>query len=183
MAGGAGAASGPRPPAVGEGSEAPKNEAFDQAREVLSHQERVLFRIPGVGHKLDIRCSGERDDPVQPGSILRGLETEEGIGRPMPSKKPRVDQPAVGPVQLGFLTHDKSKTPSHRGSGRKDPPEDHVQAQVKMLMSVDMGRFPADESKELLELGPERLGHRLDDEGIVDDLGPRSTAEEPGSRF
>jgi hypothetical protein len=98
------------------------------------------------------------------------------------SEQPGIDQPAVTSVEQSFLALIKRKTPSNRGAGRQYRSKDHVQAQMKVLVSVEMDRFSPEEAPIFLKLGIERRGYGLYYKWVIDNLGPRPPLKKKDSR-
>jgi hypothetical protein len=131
-----------------------------------------------VDHQFDTLRLGEIDDPGQVRRIVRGAEAEEGVGGNMPLDQPGIDQAAVESVERALLAFNKSETPPNRRPDRQNPPKDHVETQMKVLMPVEMGRVSPKETPVFLELIMKGRVDSSGDEGVIDDLGPGTPSKE-----
>src|SRR6266545_5953937 len=88
----------------------------------------------------------------EPGFSHALRQGEEIVGRPVSSCHPPVQRPPIKPVQQALLANRKTERAPDPLPFRDRGCQQHTQAEVKMLMPVEMGWRSVIETNEFLQL-------------------------------
>jgi hypothetical protein len=116
-----------------------------------SHEEAILVALHRVGLHLDHPPTRQRKDALKAHRLER-WQREKEVHRSVLPSEPSVDEAAIGAIPHALLSRLEREAPPDERSRRQEALEQHVRAQVHVVMAVQSVGDGTIEPMKLLEL-------------------------------
>lgn len=125
---------------------------MDSGKVAIAHQVTTLNWVSRVRHDLHRSCSRQLRHPGHSIAAKTLREGKKEVRQFVPASQASIDKPAVGPVREPLFTRPEVKIPSHLRSRWNYPVNQHVRAEVLVMMPIKVRRRSVVEANELLNL-------------------------------
>ncbi len=159
-------------PAPGRGEVGRNREVPGPTQNSTTRQESIFFRIDRVRLQFDHKLASEGKDPLQAAWRFERREREEEVDEAVAAGKHAVRNQAIEPVsQPLLLTGLEGKVPPYQRSGRQQATEQHVCAEVHVMMAVEAVGVLLVETAVFVELGRYDVLEGPNEPGVKDCSG------------
>ncbi len=124
----------------------------DAAKDLAASQKPVFGRVDGVSLHFNHRVLCDTKKPIQSLLRFKGRQGKEEIGEPMLFGQFLVDYSTVEAVEAALFSRQEREVTARDGARRQESREQHIGAQMHVVMTIDSARRNAVDPTELFKL-------------------------------